>query len=68
MMRGPPALPPVSLEGWLTPMMMWQQAAPRALETKCPQTPVCLEEAQWTLTWTLPLEIASPAWTLMRYL
>ena len=60
--------PPVPSEGQLTPMMMWWQAAPRALETKCPQTLAHPEEAWWTLTWTLLLEIASPAQTLMRYL
>ena len=65
--ESPPDLPPVPLEGWLTQMMMQWQAAPRALETECPQTPVCPEEAWWTLTWTLLLGIASPAQTLIRY-
>ena len=48
-------------------MMMQQQTASRALETKCPQTPDHVEEAQWTPTWTLLLGIASPAQTPMRY-
>ena len=59
--ESPTSLPLVPLEGWPTPVVMWQQAAPRILETNCPQTLVCPEEAQWALTWTLLLKIASPA-------
>ena len=40
-------------------MMRQLQAAPRALETKHPQTQVGQGESQQTLTWILPLEIAS---------
>ena len=42
-------------------MMRQLQKAPRALETKHPQTQVCEGDTWHTLTWILPLEIASLA-------
>ena len=49
-------------------MMRWSQAAQRVSDTGHPQTQVHQGETWLTLTWTQPLETASLAQIVMRYL